>query len=247
MKITVLGFYGGYPTQGVGTTSYLVESDDYHLLLDVGSASVLELEKHVDPLQLDAVLLSHYHPDHVADLGVLQHVRLLKRDEHGRKAPLLPIYGHDETNDEFAKLTMDGVSQGTAYNHQPEVSIGPFDVTYMKTLHPVPTYAFRIIERETGKVLVFTADSGYLEEFVSFAETADLLITDTNLFKGQERHQVHMTSKECGEIAEKASVKKLVLSHLPQSGDWEQLRKEAKEEVTNTAVLLAEKGLTIEV
>lgn len=245
MKVTILGFYGGYPTNGIGTTSYLIETDQYHLLLDVGSASVLELEKHLDPLQLDAVLLSHYHPDHIADLGVLQHVRLLKRDENGEKAPLLPIYGHDETSEEFAKLTMDGVSQGVAYNHEKVVSIGSFDISYMKTLHPVPTYAFRIIERETEKVFVFTADSGYLEEFIPFAKEADLLITDTNFFKGQERHQVHMTSKEAGEIAEKAQVKTLLLSHLPQQGNWELLRKEAEEQVTNTEVLLASQGLTL--
>lgn len=247
MKVTVLGYYGGYPSKDVGTSSYLVESNGYHLLLDAGSASLIELEHHVDPLELDAILLSHYHNDHIADLGVLQFTRLLKRDQNGERAPILPIYGHDEDEEAYAKLTMDEVSQGVTYNHQESVDIGPFEVTYMKTLHPVPCYAFRIKERETGKVFVFTADSGYLEEVISFASDADLLMTDTNFFKGNERHSVHMTSKECGEIAKKANVKSLLLTHLPQTGDLEVLRQEALAEVEETEVRLAEKGLTLEI
>lgn len=73
MKITVLGYYGGYPFNGDGTSSYLVQSDDFNLLLDCGSGALIELEKHLDPLQLDAVVLTHYHADHIADVGVLQH------------------------------------------------------------------------------------------------------------------------------------------------------------------------------
>lgn len=86
MKLTVLGYYGGYPTNNIGTSSYLLESDSFHLLLDAGSYSLLTMEKYVDPLDLDAVLLSHYHHDHIADLGVLQFTRLLKRDENGNRA-----------------------------------------------------------------------------------------------------------------------------------------------------------------
>lgn len=245
MRVIVLGYYGGYPTKDVGTSSYLLESDGYHLLLDAGSGSLLTLEHYLDPLELDSVLLSHYHHDHIADLGVLQFTRQLKRDHSGNRAPLLPIYSHSDDEQAFAKMTMDEVSQGIDYTKDEKISIGPFEVTHLKTLHPVPCYAFRIVERSTGKVIVFTADSGYIEEFVSFSKDADLLITDTNLFKGMENHQVHMTSKECGQIAEKANVKTLVLSHLPQKGDLQQLRKEAAEEAPKTKTILAEKNLEI--
>lgn len=87
----------------------------------------------------------------------------------------------------------------------------------------------RIVERATGKVLVFTGDSGYLESFIPFAKEADLFLSDTYLFAGNERHKAHFTSKESGEIAKAAKVKKLVLTHLPQFGDLTQLENEAKE------------------
>lgn len=245
MKLTVLGYYGGYPANGVGTSSYLIESDGFRLLLDVGSSSLLALEKYVDPIKLDAVLLSHYHHDHIADLGVLQFTRLLKKDEHGNKPHLLPIYCHDEDKDNFSKMTFENVSQGIAYTDEPELTIGPFKIEHMKTLHPVPCFAFRIIENKTGKTLVFTADSGYKNEFISFAEDADLLLADSNFYRGMENHSVHMTANECGRIADRANVKHLVLTHLPQTGDLNQLVEEAKEEAPNTQVQLAEKDLTV--
>ena len=96
MRVIVLGYYGGYPTRDIGTSSYLLESEGYHLLLDAGSGSLLALEHHLDPLDLDSVLITHYHHDHVADLGVLQFTRLLKRDGDGNRSSILPIYGHND-------------------------------------------------------------------------------------------------------------------------------------------------------
>ncbi|MBA1394328.1 MBL fold metallo-hydrolase, partial [Lactobacillus sp. XV13L] len=91
MKLTVLGYYGGYSYRGQGTSGYLLQDQGFNLLLDCGSGVLNSLESVLDPLQLDAVLLTHYHHDHTADLGVLQYYWQLKS---GSKKHLeLPIYG----------------------------------------------------------------------------------------------------------------------------------------------------------
>jgi len=91
MKLTALGVWGGYPTRDAGTTSYLLQSESgFNMLLDCGSRAVTELEHELQPTQLDAVILSHYHEDHIADLGALRH--------------------------EFSKLTLDKVSEGHLYD-----------------------------------------------------------------------------------------------------------------------------------
>lgn len=244
MELIVLGCYGGYPTEDTGTSSYLLKSDNFNLLLDAGSYSLLTLEKHLDPLNLDAVLLSHYHHDHIADLGVLQFTRLLKKDENGNRAHILPIYCHDEDKQRFKEMTFENVSKGIAYNHDKKVAIGPFDIYHMKTLHPVPCFAFEIVERKTGKSLVYTADSGYLEEFTDFAQGADCLLADSNFYNGMENHSVHMTAKECGLIAKKAQIGQLILTHLPQTGHHSDLVTQAKEQASNSEVKLAEKNKT---
>ncbi|WP_159721278.1 MBL fold metallo-hydrolase [Enterococcus sp. CSURQ0835] len=226
MKLTVLGCLGAYPYAGQGTTSYLLQTDDFNLLLDAGSSTLLELEKELDPLDLDAVILSHYHHDHIADLGVLQYYWQLFPTEEPK--PLLPIYGHTEDEFHFNDLSMENVSEGRPYFESEELKLGPFLVTFMKTIHPVPCYAMRFVEVKTGAVFVFTGDSGYLEGFNQFAKEADLFLADTYLFNGHEHHKAHFTAQEAGSFAKTARVKKLVLTHLPQQGDLAVLREQAQ-------------------
>lgn len=215
MKVTTLGSWGGYPYQDGGTTSYLITGDNgFQLLMDAGSRALNELEKEISPLDLDAVIISHYHPDHVADLGVLRHYRQLY-PKHLWEPKALPIYGHNEDQFEFAKLTLPEVSVGIAYDVTGTQSIGPFDIAFIKTVHPVVCYAFRIVERKTGQVFVFTGDTGYFDELADFAQGADLFLADVYLYEGNENHFAHLTSKEAGQIAQQARVKKLVLTHMP--------------------------------
>lgn len=237
MKLTVLGCLGAYPYKGEGTTGYLLESEGYHLLLDAGSTTLIQLEKILDPLALDAVILSHYHHDHIADLGVLQYYWQLFPKQAERN--VLPIYGHGEDSIHFNELTMAGVTEGHDYLQTKQLELGPFSVTFMKTIHPVTCYAMRFVENSTGKIFVITGDSGYLESFVDFAKDADLFLADTYLFAGNERHKAHFTSQESGEIAAAAKVKKLVLTHLPQHGDLEQLKEEAAAAANGIPVELA--------
>ena len=226
MKITTLGCLGAYPYQGEGTTSFLLQSGEFNLLLDAGSGSLLQLQKVLDPLALDAVILSHYHHDHIADLGVLQYYWQLYPKTNDRK--LLPIYGHNEDSVHFDSLSLPNVSQGYNYLADESLEMGPFSITFMKTIHPVVCYAMRIVEKSTGKVFVFTGDSGYLEGFIEFTKEADLFLADTYLFAGNERHFAHFTSQEAGELARLAGAKQLVLTHLPQFGDLQQLQEEAQ-------------------
>ncbi|WP_288528956.1 MBL fold metallo-hydrolase [uncultured Secundilactobacillus sp.] len=226
MKLTVLGFYGGYPANSVGTSSYILSSGEFHLLLDCGSGALLKLETHMDPLALDAVLLSHYHHDHTADLGVLQYYWQLH--EARPNMAVLPIYGPTSDPLNFGSLTWPHASEGHGYSDAQPVNIGPFSVTFMLTHHPVPAYAMRITEKSSGKVLVFTADTAYFEGLVDFAKGADTLLTDTNFFNDKTGTKWHMTSGESGHLAMATGATQLILTHLPQTGDLNQLVAEAQ-------------------
>lgn len=237
MKLTALGVWGGYPTRDAGTTSYLLQSDSgFNLLIDCGSRAVTELEHELSPNALDAVILSHYHEDHIADLGALRQYRQLQPV----RPAILPIYGHAGNEYEFAKLNLDEVSEAHAYDIKNGTTIGPFDLTFLETVHPVLNYAMRIVERETGRVLVFTGDTGYFEGLAGFAANADILLADVYFFKDKRKMPNHLSSLEAGEIAKLAGVKKLILTHLPQQGDLEVLRQEAAEAAEPVPVDLAQ-------
>lgn len=237
MKLTALGVWGGYPTRDAGTTSYLLQSEEgFNLLVDAGSRAVTELEHELSPNDLDAIILSHYHEDHIADLGALRQYRQLQTV----KPQILPIYGHQENEYEFSKLSLENVSEGIAYDVENGTSVGPFDIQFLKTVHPVICYAMRIVERATGQVLIYTGDTGYFAELVDFSKDADILLADVYFFKDKVKMPNHLSSVEAGEIAAQANVKKLILTHLPQVGDLQVLREEAQEAAGNIPVDLAQ-------
>lgn len=213
MKLTVIGCWGGYPAPNSATSSYLIENDNFSLLIDVGSGALSKLQKYKQVSDLDAVIVSHYHHDHVADIGVLQYAKLVQSFVEGDKE-VLPIYGHAEDKQGFDSLTHH-YTKGVAYDPVKGLKVGPFDISFLQTNHPVPCYGMRITDGTS--TIVYTADTSYKEAWVDFARDADLLITDCNFYADQD-----------ASIAENANVKNLLLSHLPQYGDNQQLVQEAK-------------------
>ena len=235
MELTVLGCYGGYPANGIGTSSYLLTSGDYHLLLDCGSGALMALEKVLDPFQLDAVLLTHYHHDHTADVGVLQYLWQLKAGK--RREATLPIYGHAADPLNFGSLTWPNSTTGVAYDPAKSLDLGPFQIDFLTTEHPVPAYAPRITERSTGHTLAFTADTREFAGLVPWAEGADCLLADTNFFADHEGPAWHLTSTQSGNLAKAAHVNQLLLTHLPQVGDLDVLRHEATSAAGNDVLV----------
>ncbi|MFD1850026.1 MBL fold metallo-hydrolase [Oceanobacillus bengalensis] len=239
MKLTVVGYWGGFPAVDGATSAYLLEKDNFTLLIDVGSGSLAKLQKYKSVSNLDAVIVSHYHHDHIADVGVLQYARLIDYYVTGTDT-VLPIYGHDEDTEGFASLTHT-YTKGIAYQPDKTLHVGPFQITFMKTNHPVACFGMRITDGES--ILVYTADSSYKDEWIEFAGDADLFITDCNYYAGQDGTKAgHMNSEEAGKIAAGANVKALMLSHLPQYGDRNKLAEEAGR-LFNGKIMLAEEGL----
>jgi len=242
MKVTVIGHWGGYPAKGGASACYVVEKYNFVLVVDFGSAALSKLQKYYDVPDIDAVIISHYHADHIADIGVFQHARVVYAHVAGQD-DLLPIYGHKEDETEFEKLTHD-YTEGKPYNPKEALQVGPFTITFLQTKHSVPCYGMRITDEKT--TIVYTADTAYQDEWIPFAEGVDLLIADCNFYAGQNASEAgHMTSTEGAMIAQQAEVKELLLSHLPQFGDQKQLVAEAKEVYTGP-IHLAKEGLVWE-
>src|ERR1700733_5782403 len=83
MRLTVLGGCGAWPAAGQACSGYVVEHDGFRLLIDPGYATMPRLLHEVD-----AVYVSHGHPDHCADLNPLLRARALRDDPPAA----LPVY-----------------------------------------------------------------------------------------------------------------------------------------------------------
>lgn len=238
MKLTTIGFWGGYPKQNGASAGYLLELEGFRLLIDCGSGVLSKMQNVIQPEELDAVIISHYHPDHIADIGVLQHARLIL-GFLGKACPTLPVYGHHYNEQEFTKLTYKEITKGIAYDPATSMEIGPFTVSFLKTDHPVPCYAMKF--EVDGKSLVYTADTSFKEELIEFSNNADVLLCECNFYGNQNGKPAgHMNSFDAGRLAQQASVKQLILTHLPQYGTLSDLIEEASTQFTGIIKLAEE-------
>lgn len=225
MKLTVVGFWGGYPGVGEATSGYLLEEDGFKLLIDCGSAVISQIQKYISINDLDAVILSHYHHDHVADIGPLQFARHVQ-SFLVESIPTLPIYGHQKNREGFERLSYHSATKGISYAIEQPLAIGPFRLSFIESVHPEPCVAMAITNG--NKKLVYTADTSYFEELVSFSENADLLIAECSLYSNQDGKPMgHMNSFDVGTLAKKSRAKELLLTHLPHYGEHPKLIEEA--------------------
>ncbi|WP_102027984.1 MBL fold metallo-hydrolase [Salirhabdus sp. Marseille-P4669] len=240
MKITVIGYYGAYPEGESATSCYLLEKDGFAVLLDCGSGTLSRLPLYKAVADLDAVVLSHYHHDHVADIGPLQYFHIVQNGIHGTNN-ILPIYGHQEEEEQFNRLT-GKYTVGKSYQEKEPLTLGPFTFTFYKTVHPVPCFAMKITDGQ--KTCFYTADTSYFDRLSEYCKDVDLLIADCSFYEGMDGSGPgHMTSEECGKVAKAANVKQLWLSHLPHFGEITKLKEEAKK-YYDGAISLAIEGLS---
>lgn len=227
MKVIPVGIWGGYPKANGATSSFLIEHDGFHCLVDCGSGVLASVQNYVPLEKLDAVVISHYHADHIADIGSLQYSRLINY-YLGKPSPVLPIYGHDRDEENFAKLSHKEQTIGVAVKETDVAQIGPFEVTFCETVHPVYCLAMKFTV--DGRSVTLTADTEWTDKLVEFASGTEILISEANLYEEHlGKAPGHMAGSEAGKLAKLAGVKKLVLTHLPLHGDITDILNAAKE------------------
>jgi ribonuclease BN (tRNA processing enzyme) len=215
MRLTVLGGGGAWPQAGQACGGYLVEHEGFFLLIDPGYATLPELLRRIGADQVGAVLITHGHPDHRADLNPLLRARVLPLSG---TAPL-PVFAPPGAIDAVIALDWDGVDLSAAYRHRPlrppePVRIGPFEVATQELPHFVPNVGVRV--ETDGAALAYTGDSGP-------HHGKDLLARDVDVFLAEatypdavpERHHGHLSSAiDAASSATRAGAHRLVLTHL---------------------------------
>jgi ribonuclease BN (tRNA processing enzyme) len=227
LRVTVLGSAGSYPGHRRACASYLLEADGFRLLLDHGNGAMGNLLAVCDAVDVDAVLVSHEHPDHWADVVGLYIARRWGPDG---PAPL-PLYGPagldacigrimSDPEDWSATFPFTGVKAGQ------RVELGPFRVDFHEALHPTETLASRIALDDI--VVAYTADSGVTDTLLPAARGADILLADcTWPARAGAPPDMHMTGAEAGALAARAGADLLVCTHVLPLYDPAELAAEA--------------------
>jgi ribonuclease BN (tRNA processing enzyme) len=214
MKITVLGGCGAWPTAGGACSGFLLEHDGFRLVLDLGYAAFPQLQKYATAGQVDAVLISHGHPDHCADLSPLLRARALGAEP----LPALPVYALPGALDAVLALDRPGMLEEAClvreFGAGDRLAAGPFTVDTRLLPHWVPNAGMRV--SAGGTVVTYTGDSGPGPDVVALAMDAGLLIAEATypceVPRGDARFLT--SAQQAGRQAAQAGVARLLLTHL---------------------------------
>ncbi|HEY7261037.1 MAG TPA: MBL fold metallo-hydrolase [Trebonia sp.] len=219
MRLTVLGGCGGWPAAGTACSGYLVEHDGFRVLIDPGYATLPRLLEYLDAAAVDAVLVSHGHPDHCADLNPLFRARTLA----DRPAPRLPVYAPPGALSAVLALDRPGMLDdalelrefvpGSAFE------AGPFSVRSWLLPHWMPNAGLRLRAGRTA--LAYTGDTGPSPDLPALAQDADLLIAEASYPERvpDDAARYLSSARQAGRLAAAAGARTLFLTHLMPGTD----------------------------
>jgi ribonuclease BN (tRNA processing enzyme) len=214
MRFTVLGGCGAWPEAGQACSGFLIEYDGFRLVLDLGYATMPRLLEHVAAQQIDAVIFSHGHPDHCADLNPLLRARALQEDPPGP----LPVYAPPGALDAVLALDRPGMLTSAyelrEFTPGDSFDIGPFQLRTRLLPHWVLNAGIRLAAGERS--LAYTGDSGPSPEIGRLARDADLLLAEATYVEHvppQSRDYLS-SARQAGQQAAAGDVGQLLLTHL---------------------------------
>ncbi|OKL54366.1 MBL fold metallo-hydrolase [Bowdeniella nasicola] len=228
MKVTVVGCSGSMSGPCSASSCYLVQAPDesgriWSMTLDMGSGALGALWRHCSPADLDGIILSHMHADHVVDMIGMHVFRRWHPD--GPLGPI-PVLAPTDAVDRVRGVGGDAPEEDYSgefrfVDHDPAITreMGPFRVESFPVLHPVPTYAVRITGPSSlgdGEVtLCYSGDTDYCDGVIDAARGVDLFLCEAAFREGVDTVRgIHLTGRRAGQVAEAAAPKSLVLTHI---------------------------------
>lgn len=253
MRLTVLGRSPAAPNPGEACAGYLVGGGGGRVLVDIGPGVVAALLRFHHPDELDAVVVSHMHTDHMLDLVTLRYVYPWRaRPKDQRLRVVVPPGSADQLLD-LARGAGNGrhfedTFRLSEHDGRTPFRFGGLELTPIETEHFIPCWGFRI--EGDGRRLSYTADTGPCDALDDLADGAHVLLSEATLRSLDEDAQPperrgHLLPEEAGAAARRAGAKRLILTHLPV--DATATFEVAAREAFGSAVEIAEPGGSYEI
>lgn len=218
MRLRVLGCVGGWPAAGRACSGYLLEAAGQRVWVDAGTGSMVELLRFTSLPDLDAIWISHLHPDHCGDLPMVRHALTYG---HRRERPM-PVFGpagmaawtHTVAPEPGAPEVFDLVE----LTDRASYDLGELALEAVATAHSVDTFGLRA--SHGGRVLSYTSDSAPCAALTHLAGGADLLLCEAFLsIPDPPPFTSVMTPQDAGRVASAGGAARLVLTHLHPNAD----------------------------
>ncbi|MBV9639734.1 MAG: MBL fold metallo-hydrolase [Mycobacteriaceae bacterium] len=235
MRTTVLGCSGSVTGPDSPASGYLLTAPGAPpLVVDFGNGVLGSLQRQADPSSVH-VLLSHLHADHCIDLPALF---VWRRYHPNAPVDKALMYGPSDTWSRLAQASspfggeVDDFSDIFDVRHWAdgqEVQFGSLTVLPRAVAHPTEAYGLRFTD-PSGAVLAFSGDTGVCDAVVDIARGADVFLCEASWTHapGERPENLHLSGTEAGQIATKAGVGELLLTHIPPWTSREDVITEAK-------------------
>jgi ribonuclease BN (tRNA processing enzyme) len=209
LSVTVLGSAGTFPGPHSACSGYLIRTRETALVVDLGSGALANLQRHIDLADIDAVVLSHEHPDHWLDVPLLRNAL---RYVFGLGD--VPVYGTPATRRLAERIIgeMNPTLVWTDIDARTEIAVGDMRLRFSRTDHPVNTLAVRIDGADRS--LLYTADTGTDWDPGPLGEDVDLLLSEASLPVELEDTFQHLTGRQAGALAAAIGARQLVITHV---------------------------------
>jgi ribonuclease BN (tRNA processing enzyme) len=215
-QVTVLGSCGAFPEPGRACSGFAVDWDGYRLVLDLGYGTLPRLAAHWPDGRVDAIAITHGHPDHCIDLHGLFRIQFYG----GAGGPRIPLYCPPDALGPLQGLEPDADLAGVFDVHPlpGTYRAGPFELTGLPLPHFVPAVGIRL---QAGGVLAYTGDTGPDPLLADLGRDADLFIVEATDRDGETERATRnlMTSAEAGYWARRANARRLMLTHFWPGND----------------------------
>jgi ribonuclease BN (tRNA processing enzyme) len=245
LRLTVLGKSPSWQDAGGACSGYLIEEQGTTLLLDCGNGVFGKLREHRDYVDVDAVVISHLHADHILDL-----VTFAYGLTYAPRQQPVPVHGWPGTNSParprliapagattlFRKLcglwgNEDLIVNAFVveeYDANDTFTVGDLQIRFCGVPHYIETFAVEVRSSLTGARIVYSSDTAPSDRLVEFATGADLLLIEATLPRAErEGPRGHLTPAEAGEHAKRAGVARVVLTHISDELDCDWAKQEA--------------------
>jgi ribonuclease BN (tRNA processing enzyme) len=205
LSLTVLGCDGSYPAPGGACSGYLVRGGGVSVWVDAGSGTLANLQRHLDLRQLDAIVLSHEHPDHWMDIEGFAVAR-----SYVIGGGAVPVYAPAGLR---AHLYFDppDVYDWHEVADGDQIRIGALALTFRRTDHGPETLAVRV--DGDGTSVGYSADSGPAWSLEALGPGLDLALCEATFLREDEGRSQHMSARQAGTSGREAGVSHLVLTH----------------------------------
>ena len=244
IKITPLGTVSPYPKDNKNCPGFLIEYENYKVLLDCGDGITRLLNLTNDFNNL-IVIISHLHKDHYSGLSSLAYASYVYKNL-GYLCDKIDVYIPKDSLEDYNYLMNFGDENYLNFlNIKNSINHGKMKITFYKNPHNINTHSTKI-ETKNFKI-VYSSDTGFKNNILKeTAKNADLLICESTFLKEQTKtNDNHLYAYEAGIIAKEANVKKLLLTHFWPEIDKQKYVDEATKYFKNTEASIEGKKLIL--